>query len=113
MDMELVPSFGILHDIIIVDNEFFFVCKVLSTVSFEGHFHSYLVTCENSFSIITQANLYDHTTLSVYNISNSFYIPLKYQLIENVWYCNNLAMKLKISVDNENDLIYNVVNSSS
>ena len=55
---------------------------MLSTVSFVCHLHSYLVSHENDFCILKQTDLYDHSTLSIYEISNLFYVPLKYQLVE-------------------------------
>ena len=83
--MDLVPTFGIIHDIIVFNtDEFFLVCQRLSTVLFVHHLHSYLVTHEDDFCIMNQADLYDHTTLSIYEMSNSFYVPLKYQLVENI-----------------------------
>ena len=83
IDMDIVPTFGIIHDIIVFNtDDLFLVCQMLSTVSFVCHLHSYLVTHENGFCILKQTDLYDHSTLSIYEISNLFYVPLKYQLVE-------------------------------
>ena len=85
VDMDLLPHFGIIHDIAVFNtDDFFLVCQVLSTISFEHHLHSFLVSHEHNFCILKQSDIYDHTTLSVYERSNSFYVPLKYQLVENV-----------------------------
>lgn len=81
--MDLVPEFGIIDDIIVFNtDEIFFVLQNVSTISFEHHFHSYLVCPENDFCIIRHTQLYDHTPLSIYQLSDSFYISLKYQLYD-------------------------------
>lgn len=81
LGMDLVPDFGMIDDIIVFNtDEIFFVCTAVLTISFDHHFNSYLVSPSNDFCIVHQIHLHDHTPLSIYRLSNSFYVPLKYQL---------------------------------
>jgi hypothetical protein len=88
LDMNLLPEFGVITDIIVFNtDEFYLVCDVLFTHNFHHHLHCYLVSYDNSkniFAIVKQKDLYDHSSLSIYERANSFYIPLKYQLIDKI-----------------------------
>ena len=77
--MDLLPEFGVISDIIVFNtDEFYLVYDVIFIHLFEHYLHSYLVSHDHTFTIVEQKDLYDHMTLSVYEISNSLYIPLKY-----------------------------------
>lgn len=85
LDMDLVPEFGIISEIIVLHtDQYYFACETLYTHCFESHLHSYLVSHDHSYTIIKQADLYDFVTLSVYNINSNLYIPLKYQLVDRI-----------------------------
>ena len=85
LDMDLLPEFRVISDIIVFNtDEFYLACDVLFTHLFEHHLHSYLVSHDHIFTIVEQKDLYDNMTLSVYEISNSLYIQLKYQLVNKI-----------------------------
>ena len=41
---ELIPLFGIVRDIFVYHNQFYFGCNVLHTICFNSHFHAYEVS---------------------------------------------------------------------
>ena len=90
LEMELVPKFGVIEDIIVLDTDIFYlVCQVLKTENFNHHLHSYKTHKQSSreYWIGEQKDLFDHTVLAAYKCSSqpgSFNIPLKYQLTDNL-----------------------------
>ena len=86
---ELLPTFGIIEDILFVDSTHYFVCNKLVTQCFIEHFHSYETWKSDSsnFCIQKHSEFFDHNTLCAYKLRShplSLFIPLKYHLIENV-----------------------------
>lgn len=84
---ELLPTFGVIKDIIVMDvNGYFFVTEVLTTENFVEHYHSFEITKQSPtiYDICQQKSLADHHVLSAYDVENSTMIPLKYYLIENL-----------------------------
>ena len=88
LNMELLPQFGTIVDIIIYhDNLFYFVCSNLITECFIAHYHCFKVSKGRSqYTITQQCDLVDHTVLSSYFVSssNNMFVPLKYHLVENI-----------------------------
>ena len=88
LSMNLVPTFGIIRDIFVFSTDMYYLlCEVFFTECFSHHFHAYQV-CKQmpiDFLLCKQSELHDHTVLECYTVSsqpNSFYVPLKYQIIE-------------------------------
>ena len=85
----LVPVFGLIEDIIMDDNHsFFFLTEVFNTLRFSPHFHAYEVITQTpkAYQICKPSTLYDHAVLGRYQVvtHSSFYIPLKYHLVEKI-----------------------------
>ena len=84
---DLLPTFGVIHDLIVFDvTEFFIVAEVLITQCFVDHYHSFEVSKQplKEYSICPIKDLIDHHVLGLYNIADSFFVPLKYYLVENI-----------------------------
>ena len=80
LDCDLLPQFGIIHDIIINDvHQPFLVCEKLITCCFSPHYHSHEVVHHNPpvFIICKQSELYDYSVLSLYHVGSQF-VSLKY-----------------------------------
>lgn len=85
--MELVPTFGLIRDIIVFDVDcFHFICEVLQVDHFSHHFHSYQVYTKSPphYICCEHSDVYDHTALEMYTLSqpDHYFIPLKYQIID-------------------------------
>ena len=81
IDSNFLPIFGIIREILIIDNATLFVGTLLSTSGFHNHFYAYEV-CESDKYFSTNVNfLYDPMVLNVYTISNgNSYIVTKHVL---------------------------------
>ena len=89
MDSNLLPKFGVIRDFIIDSlHAYNFILEVLHTICFVPHFHSYEVSYHvpSFFELCEPSNLVDPCVLSLYQIpySQSFFVPLKYFLVENI-----------------------------
>ena len=85
LSVDLSPVFGRIDGIIIHDvTNFYFVCKVLTTVCFSEHFHSFEVESSSNTDVVSYFDIYDHTPLHMYHVDNTSFITLKYHLIENI-----------------------------
>ena len=83
----VLPLFGVIHDVIMNDvHQPYLVCKQLSTICFSRHYHSYEVIYPSStiFNICKQAELYDHSVLSLYHVHSSFFVTPKYYIVEKL-----------------------------
>ena len=86
LDCDLLPQFGIIHDIILNDvHQPFLVCEKLITCCFSPHYHSHEVIHHNPavFIICKQSELYDYCVLSLYHVGSQF-VSLKYYLVEKL-----------------------------
>ena len=86
LDSDLLPQFGIIHDIVVTDvYQPLLVCEKLTTGCFSHHYHAYeVIRLEPPvFCICKQSELYDYSVLSIYHVF-SLYIPLKYFLVEKL-----------------------------
>lgn len=87
--MQLVPTFGIIEDIIVLDTDIYhLICEVLLTEYFDHHLHAFKARKQSSveYSICKQKDLHDHTVLAAYECPGHpglFNIPLKYQLVDD------------------------------
>ena len=87
---DLMPQFGKIKDIVVVDTEeCFFVISVYETEFFNSHYHAYEVSSydQTSYLLIRPNNLIDHHVLHLYNVlshQHVSFIPLKYHIIENI-----------------------------
>ena len=89
IDSDLLPNFGIIEDIIIDDlHSYYFVIEKLHTICISSHYHSYEVIKHSPtlFHVCKLSDLWDHSVLGLYQIphNQSYFVPLKYYLIENV-----------------------------
>ena len=84
--MNLLPTFGLVTDIIVLDvDNYFIVCEVLNTECFHQRFHAYEVSRDPSptFVFVKQVYLADHSMLGLYNTSCNF-VVLKYHVAEKI-----------------------------
>ena len=84
--MNLVPNFGLIHDILVFDvDTYYIVCEELVTC-FQSHFHSYEVMHKEcmTFSLSKISSLIDHNVIGLYNRSGSNFVTLKYYLVEKI-----------------------------
>ena len=91
LDMDLLPNFGTIVDIVVINTDMYYlVCETLVTDCFSHHhFHAIQVQRPQTskYVCIKQSELYDYSVLSTYTLSTHpdlYFVPLKYQLIENV-----------------------------
>ena len=88
LESNLLPLFGIIIDILCINNHFYFVCCTLHTECFSSHFHAYEVSKHSSTNIIfcSHSDLIDHNVLGLYTLQTSpnYFVPVKYHLIENL-----------------------------
>ena len=90
LDMDLLPNFGTIVDIVVINTDMYYlVCGTLVTDCFSHHFHAIQVQRPQTskYVCIKQSELYDYSVLSTYTLSTNpdlYFVPLKYQLIENV-----------------------------
>ena len=90
LNMDLLPKCGTIVDIIVFSTDVhYLVCEVLLTDKFCHHFHAIQAQkCQPVKHVcVKQSELYDHSVLFSYTIPTHpglYFIPLKYQLIENV-----------------------------
>ncbi len=68
---DLLPQFGIIQEII-VHNLCYFLLKLLHTICFSTHFHSFEVINNSPpvFSVIKPSDLFDHCVLGLYHIQS-------------------------------------------
>ena len=85
---DLMPSFGNILDILVVDvTQCFFVFELLLTTNFNVHFHAYEVTKQTQpmqIVVCKQSALIDPHVLGLYRVSNYMFVPLKYCIPENI-----------------------------
>ena len=86
LQSELIPLFGIVRDIFVYHNQFYFGCNVLHTVCFNSHFHAYEVSSSKEYTLCTHSELVDPYVLSIYTVSSfsTRFIPMKYHIVENI-----------------------------
>ena len=78
----LLPAFGVIVSLLITEvNKCHFVCEVLTTTSFNLHYHAYEVGRQtetpNPIVICCQTDFLDHHVLALYHTSDADFIPLK------------------------------------
>ena len=89
LEIDLVPTFGIIADILVLDvDNYYLVCEIASTECFNSHFHAYEIEkIINPVYLVCQVNqLADHYMLSAYKLStysNTLFVPLKYNLMSS------------------------------
>ncbi len=89
LKIDLVPTFGIIVDILVLDvDNYFLVCEIVSTECFNSHFHAYeLEKIIYPTYLLRQVNqLPDHYMLSAYKLStypNTLFVSLKYNLLSS------------------------------
>ena len=90
LNVDLVPTFGIIIDIIALDvDDYWLICEVTSTICFNSHYHSYEV-CKDvppHYVVCQLKNLADNYVLSAYELgthSDTLFIPMKYYVIDTV-----------------------------
>ena len=84
----LLPVFGRIISILIEQvTKCYFVCEVLTTETFNPHFHAYEVQAQEKptpLVICTQNDFIDHHVLALYHVSQLELVPLKYHVPENI-----------------------------
>lgn len=89
VDIDLLPTFGVIKDII-TDNSFnyYLVLEILHTICFCSHYHAHEVIKQSPpiYQLVKPSSLIDHSVLSLYTIpiSSSYFVSLKYYLIEQI-----------------------------
>ena len=85
---EILPTFGIIIDIILMDNEnAYFVCEELTTEEFSGHLHSFVVRRETPIPLVfcKQHELSDYHPLGLYRLrlfrTTCLYVVPQYHLM--------------------------------
>lgn len=87
LKVELNPTFGIIYDILVFDvDQYLLVCEELITVHFNSNLHAFHVSYPDrqSFLICTPSDLADYNVLGLYKQSGSYFVTLKYYLIEEI-----------------------------
>ena len=81
---ELLPQFSQIVDIVVTERSLcFFICKKYETICFCKHYHAYEMVENNTCThVIQQSSLVDFHPLSRHSVSNSFYICMKYHVVE-------------------------------
>lgn len=88
LDVDLVPTFGIIVDLLVMDvDNCHLVCEILSTECFNSHFHAYEVhhVVNPHFIVSKFSKLADNYMLSAYKLStypHTLFVPLKYNLLD-------------------------------
>ena len=78
LSVELLPVFGYIHDIAVIDvDNYFLVCEILCTKFFHRHYYAYEVSHDStpSYVFVKQSDLADHSVLGLYK---SKFVILKY-----------------------------------
>ena len=77
---ELLPQFSQIVDIAVT---VLFICKEYETICFCKHYYAYEIVENNTCThVIQQSSLVDFHPLSRHSVSNSFYICMKYHVVE-------------------------------
>ena len=87
LSVDLVPTFGLISDIIILDvDDYYLVCEPLHTECFRSHYHAYEVSKNTTTScvFVKQTHLANHCVLGLYHHNFTDFVVLKYHLSENV-----------------------------
>ena len=83
----LLPEFAVIEDIVVTEKmECYLICKQCETLHFHHHYHSYEVIVAPSLVAVKPSELADHHTLTLQRVSSfscSFFVCLKYHIIEN------------------------------
>ena len=85
--MALVPTFGHIVDVLVFDVDNFYIAyQLLETKCYSHHYHAYEVSYppEKEYAISKASNFIDNPLLGIYKEQSTFYISLKYHIIENV-----------------------------
>ena len=83
---ELLPQFSKVVDIVVTArSQCFFICEQYETICFCKHYHAYEVFESNprELNAIQQSSLVDFHPLLQHSVSNSFYICMKYHVVEH------------------------------
>ena len=84
----LVPDFAVVEDIVVTDKmQCYLICKECDTLQFHSHYHSYEIRVTPSLIVVRPNELADHHLLSLQclpSFSGSFFVCMKYHIIENV-----------------------------
>ena len=83
IEADVVPKFGLIIDLIIVDVDVcLFICEVFTTEHFEEHLHAFQVSKESivTLAILRHKELADYHVLSLYKHKQSLYVVPKYNL---------------------------------
>ena len=82
----LLPEFAFIEDIIVTENmECYLICKQCETLQFHHHYHAYEITITPALIAVKPNELADYHLMSLQRLSfsGSFFICLKYHIIEN------------------------------
>lgn len=96
---ELLPQFSQIVDIVVTErSQCVFIREEYETNCFCKHFHAYEIaennTCTHELHVIQQSSLVDFHPLSRHSVSNSFYICMKYHVVEQFWLFNIMIISL-------------------
>lgn len=84
---ELMPAFGVIIQIVKVENTCIFVCKEFTTLCFSNHFHAFEIKESSKTIAIKYDDLPDYHVLSTYKLhthTNVSFVSMKYHIIENI-----------------------------
>lgn len=82
---DMLPLFSQIVDIVVLQEEkCYFICEAYETLGFYNHYHAYEITKSSALELnaIQQCDLVDFHPLSCHSVSNSFYICMKYHIVE-------------------------------
>ena len=97
LQSNLVPLFGIITDIMVHENQYYFICNTSHMECFNHHFHAYEVSkCPVDFAITTASDVVDHNVLTPYSLSShsTYFVPMKYHIVENIRICSAFGQHL-------------------
>ena len=83
--MNLLPTFGIIKEILVFDVEnYYIVCELLETINFAHHYHAFEVVYKDtpSFDVSKASKYIEHAVLWMHKQQSRFYVALKYYIVE-------------------------------
>ena len=83
LEVDELPTFGIITDIVSSSAQHYLICEVLFTICFSHHFQAYEVCSTDEYRVCCQNESADHYVLSKYRVDGKDFVPLKYHLINN------------------------------
>ena len=85
--VDLLPQFGLIKDVLVLNNIPYFCYKLIDTICFNHHFHSYEISIvdQSDVNFITHFDLIDYHPLTISQIPsdpNIKFIRMKYHIVE-------------------------------